>query len=405
MINPILDTIIPYPTKNIAMSVDGKPDIINLSFGEPDYGPPEYLVSELPNALKPSNVCGHLKKYEISRGSESLRRAIAGYYLRNYKLVYDYQAQILVTHGGAGALTTALMTCTQPGDEILTPNPSYTLYERLISILGRTPKHFGRHIDQGFAYDIDSLVKSITANTRAIIINSPENPTGYICSMGELRKVIDICQDAGIWLIHDEIYDQLAFSQQHIPAAMIADSIDNVILVNSLSKKFGVPGLRIGWIAGNEKFISAAAKSQDYLSLALNKTLEQIAEILLTSAESPQWFANVRALLSQRVHKLYKALQDTSVFEFPCVPSGGMFLFPRVSKLAHLISGNNTRQNDGDVVSTWLLDQIKIATVPGGVYGTESKDFVRIVCCVESHLLDAATTRILGAVGQLVDRK
>ena len=404
MINPIFDKLISYASKNIAVSVEGDPNIINLSFGEPDFGPPEYAVSELSRVLQVTNVLDNLKKYEVSRGSENLRRGIVKYYLKNYKLEYDSKTQILVTHGGSGGLTMALLACSQSGDEILVPDPSYTLYERLVSILGRTPKKVQRLVNKGFGYDLDSIVKSITAKTRALIINSPENPTGYVCSIDEMKKLVEICQDAGIWLIHDEVYDQFAFYERHTPASLLTNSFDNVILVNSLSKKFGVPGLRIGWIAADEKLISAAAKSQDYSSMALNKTSEQIAEILLTSTESMQWFANIKTLLSQRLHKLYSALYGTSVFEFPCIPRGGMFLFPRVSGLAYLISGNNSDKAGGEVVSTWLLNQIKVATVPGSVYGTESKDFIRIVCCVENTTLDAATTRILDAIHKLVNK-
>ena len=154
----------------------------------------------------------------------------------------------------------ALLAGTESGDEILFRS-RVTLYERQIGILGRTPTKVARLVDNGFKYDLDAISKAITAKTRALIINSPENPTGYVCSLEEMKKLVEICQNAKVWLIHDEVYDQFAFDEPHTPASLLTSSADGVILVNSLSKKFGVPGSRIGWIASSEKLISAAAKS------------------------------------------------------------------------------------------------------------------------------------------------
>jgi aspartate/methionine/tyrosine aminotransferase len=406
MINPTLDTIISYASKDVAARVARDPNVINLSIGEPDFGPPKYAILQLSRMLETINVLEHLKHYDVSRGSEDLRREIAHYYLKHYQLVYDSGTQILVTHGGSGGLTMALLTISQAGDEILIPDPAYTLYERLVSILGRTPVKTRRLANNGFTHDLDSIAKSITSKTRALIINSPENPTGYICSVEEMKALVQICRNTGIWLIHDEVYDQFAFDKPHVPASQIADSVENVILVNSLSKKFGVPGLRIGWLVSSDKFISAAAKSQDYCSLALNKTTEQVAEILLGSSESIQWFSDTRSVLSKRLRKLHGVLNETLVFEFPCIPQGGMFLFPRVSKLADLISDNHSSNiAKGEVVSTWLLNNVKVATIPGSVYGRESRDFIRIVGCVDPNMLDTAMKRIADAVLQLVNQQ
>jgi aspartate/methionine/tyrosine aminotransferase len=406
-LNAAIETLIPYTSKTIAREVEADPDFLNLSIGEPDYGPPSFAWPAIGAALTEPAVTAALKKYEKSRGAIELRTAIAQYYQRHYELRYDPESEIMVTHGGAGALTVSILATTREGDDILIPDPSYMLYEGLVRILGRRPVRVERDAAEGWRYNLDAFKARISDRTKVLIFNSPENPTGYVCTEEELRALVSFTADHGLWLIHDEVYDQTVYGVKHQPASACVPDAGHVILVNSFSKKFAVPGLRIGWLAGAQRALSAAGKVHDYAFLAVNKTSEMIGQLLISHPEADSWFAKMRTELVSRMDAGQSLLQRVPGVRFVRRPQGGLFLFPNVSEMATYLSDARSvnSKSAGDFVSAFLRDRLKIAAVPGSVYGPGCKDHIRIVFCVDPKLIVRACERMQNGIGELATPK
>jgi len=394
-LNPSVTSLIQYASKTIARRTEADPSIINLAIGEPDFGPPEYLREHLGTLTSPESVKSALKKYQVSFGSADLRRAIADYYQRHSELYVDADTELLITHGGAGGLVLTILTCSEPGDEILVPDPSYMLYERTVQVLGRRPVRVPRNAEAGFRYDIGRIDSAITNRTRAIIVNSPENPTGYVCEEAELRELVTFCARRDMWLIHDEVYDRLVFSGVHHPALAFDPARRNVILVNSFSKKFGVPGLRVGWIVGDQHFISAAAKVHDYCNLALNKVGETLAEALLVDPRCDDWLSSTCRELDRRRQNAVAAVSSVPGLSIACEVRGGMFVLVDVRNIFERVSsGRNAEATPGEVVASWMLEDTKVAAVPGIVYGTSCAETVRVVFSVDETKFSEAFARM-----------
>jgi aspartate/methionine/tyrosine aminotransferase len=375
-----------YASKSIARRVEADANIVSLSIGEPTFGPPPAARERLGALLDLGVLMTDIKRYEASMGSPALRDAIASYHKTFFDLSVDPASQVLVTNGGAGALTAAILATSNPGDEVLVGDPSYMLYRRLVTTLGRTAVAIARRSDRGYAWDTDQVRQAITKRTAALIVNSPENPTGYACTEADMQALVTVCEERGLMLIHDEVYDQFCFSQRHQPAARIA-GFDHVVQINSMSKKFGVPGLRMGWMISNPKVIAYAAKAQDYTTLAVSAFSEKIAEALLCCPNLDSWFAETRDMLGERVALTVDRLRTLPGIEFSLPIAGGMFAFPSVAGLArHLHLSND--DSPGDAVAQWMLEQAKVAVVPGSVYGREGAAAVRLVlCAAETDLL------------------
>ena len=399
--NAKLQALGPYASKAIARRVEADPTIISLSFGEPAFGPPPSAVPLIHELGTRATLIDRLKRYETSRGAASLRQVIAQYYSHYFDLSIDPDRHLLVAHGGSGALTTVILATTNPGDEVLIGDPSYMLYERLVIVLGRVPRRIHRRAAEGYRYDLDRIRRLITPATSALIVNSPENPTGYVCSDEEIEGLARLCAQNRMTLIHDEVYDQLNFAGTHRPAARLA-GFANVVLVNSLSKKFGLPGLRVGWVAADEAVIDIIAKAQDYAMLAMGAIPQRIAEVLLTCPDLDAWFAGVRTSLSARIADAERRLAAIAGIELPFAAAGGMFVFPSVAQLAARL-GVTDGSPAGDAVAAWLLADARVAVVPGSVYGAEGNHAIRLVFCGRETDVAEALVRIERSVARTAD--
>jgi len=392
MLNASLVAMGEYASKSIARRVESDPGIVSLSLGEPDFGPPAGFAERLESIIPKSSVLRDLKRYESSRGAATLRESIAAYHKNYFGVVPRSDDEILVTPGGAGALTVAILAATEAGDEVLIGDPSYMLYERLVRVLGRVPRRVIRHASEDYRFDIELLRSLLTARTAALIINSPENPTGYVCSESEMIDLVDFCRSRGVTLIHDEAYDQFTFACTHRPACAFG-GLEGVIQINSTSKKFGVPGLRLGWLAASPQTVAVAAKAQDYTSLAVSAVAERIAQALLEHPGLSSWFAEIRTTLYDRVRQATASLSAIPGLEFCSTVRGGMFVFPRVDGLAKYLGLDGPR-TAGELVTNFLLDEAKVAVVPGLVYGPSGKDSIRLVLCGPKDALHEGLSRI-----------
>lgn len=394
-LNPVVGGLDDYLTKAISMKASSIPGAIDLSFGLPAFGPPETAHIALGDiAQVNAATLDGLKRYESPRGMISLRREIADWYNRRYQLSIDPESEILVTHGGVEAITLSILTLTEQGAAIGLFSPAYMLYERTVSVLGRKsflqPRPFGGH-EYKQALDEDA-----GPGLGAIIMNSPENPSGYIASEEDLDALAAYAKKQNSWIIHDEVYDTMTWERPHIPCLSHKGLRERSVLINSCSKKFGMPGLRIGWMIAPKTVIDAAARVHDYMYLGVNIQSEHIAQQVLSDPGIDAWLSVRRDELFRRAEIAVECLNTDAGFIWPRLPQGAMFLFPNVRNLADRLGLSHTAPA-GLTVAEYLLDKHEVAVTPGSVYGANCNDHVRIVMSGQEDTFRSGLARLAGA--------
>lgn len=399
--NSIISSIEVYASKDISLKAKKTPSVMNLSFGEPEFGPPEYLFEKIQaEGLSLETFINSVKRYEDPKGSLKLRQAVSNWYCQNYGLAINPETEIMITHGGVEAITLSILCTSDAGDSIMISNPSYMLYERTIKILNREPVSLERStsssqyadaLNSGFSDQLKNKNK-----LRMMIVNSPENPSGYVLNNDDWEAVHKFCSTNEIWLVHDEVYDTMHFTRCHKPVGTSSTLPRNSIIINSFSKKFGIPGLRIGWLIANEEFIKHATKAHDYMYLGVNSQYEEIARLILENSQINKWLIDNSAKIHQRALKMTSMLTEKMGYKWDRPPYGAMFLFPNVENLYKTIP-SEFRKNTltvGEAVANYLLEFKKVAVVPGIVYGTNSANHIRLVLCSSDEVFENALNQL-----------
>lgn len=377
-----------YATKATAAKARNILGAINLAFGEPDFGPHDGVRSAIEDKdLNWDAFLQSSKSYEQSRGMLELRVAVADYYARRYGLSVDPEREILITHGGVEAIGLASLVTSSAGDDILITDPTYMLYQRAIRTLGRNPVCLPRRCGNHEYAELDAL-KNAAKTARALIVNSPENPSGYVASQVDFKALAAVAGENDLWVIHDEVYDSMAFARPHIPARCVEGLENRSILINSFSKKYGVPGLRIGWLCAPPAVIDLAAKLHDFMYLGVNILSERFALRMISDAAADPWMDGVAIMLQKRAEILAEVMTPTKGFSWPRMPQGGMFAFPDTSGLAASLPSSVKGEGAGAVVSDHLLSEQKIVSMPGHVYGPSSSDCIRLILCSSEEVFE-----------------
>lgn len=393
-----------YTSKAISTRAKSDRTIANLAIGEPEFGPPEHLAEAIPKHHLTYNAFTHaVKAYEQSRGLRELRSAISQWYLRRYNYRVDPDSEVLITHGGVEAIALAILCASDPGNTILVTDPTYMLYARSVRTLARIAVPLIRRPGSEYVGMLDEIngQKHATFQAgRALIVNSPENPTGYVVDEKEWRALSIFARKYNLWIIHDEVYDTMAFTRPHVPARCVDGLEDRSILVNSFSKKFGVPGLRIGWLCATPELISLAAKLHDYLYLGVNVLFEHVALTLIEDDMSYSWLEKQSNMLRRRAESVVSSLSQDRGFSWDRRPLGGMFAFPNVTGLARTIPASYLQNNRhlGDSAAEFLLEERKVAVIPGSIYGSQGNECVRLVLCSGEQTLQDAIDRLQSTV-------
>lgn len=389
-----------YASKAISQKAKNISGVNNLSIGEPAFGPPEDIVPGLIQLLSDKDTFfDAVNRYEESRGSIELREAIAKWYYDRYRLEVNPKTELLITHGGVEAIAQSILACTENTGAIALTDPSYMLYERSVITLGRDPEILTRPVGEHEYLGLFSIAENQNKlkNCDALIINSPENPTGYMLSEEDWQALEENAVKHNLWIIHDEVYDTMSFARKHLPARSIHGIASRSIMVNSFSKKFGVPGLRIGWVLANENIIDLICKSHDYLYLGVNILFEKLALELLNYNGLEAWFSDLSEMISDRMNIGIQTLNKENGFEWPRKPMGGMFLFPKVKSLYDSIPNHHKSGTVGEAVCDYLLTSCNVSTVPGIVYGAHSADHIRLVLCSDQQTFDNSLKALITA--------
>ncbi len=324
-------------------------DAINLSQGMPDYIPHEQLVEGIRESIKENE-----HQYTVTYGRGDLREKIAEKYVSFNNILYNFEDEITVTCGASEAIASSILAVLNPDDEIMILSPWYENYVPITYLAGGKPIFVDLN-DEDFSLDEETIKKAVTPNTKAVIINTPHNPSGKVFSKNELKTLADICTDNNILAITDEIYEHIIYDNlEHVSPASIDNMFERTITISGFSKTYSITGWRIGYALAEKKLMEGVRKVHDYLTICAPSLLQYAA--LKTFDFLPDYF--------QKLKERYQTNRDFIVsklrsFGFRIVePKGAYYLLADVSSFD---------MNDKDFADFLVKDK-GVATVPGSSF-------------------------------------
>ncbi len=327
------------------------PDCVRFDIGQPDFATPKHIQDAAIKAIKEKEM-----GYTPTAGIAELRKAIADY--ENKKGLELKPENIMVTNGGTGALFCTFLGLVNPGDEVIIHDPSWSPYELHIRSIGGVPK-YAKFFD-GKKMLPESIKEAITSKTKAILVNSPENPTGRVASESDLKAIAELAIDKGITIISDEVYDKLVFGNaKHHSIAKFAPQ--NTVLINSVSKTYSMTGWRLGWLAAPEDAVKQLVKCNRVTTASPNSISQYAALAALTGSQ--ECVEEMRKVYEERRDTITKRMEKIG-WDFT-VPEGAFYAFPKVG-------------GDSWKFAMKLLERAKVAAVPGVSFGPTGEGHIRL---------------------------
>lgn len=339
-------------------------DVIGFGAGEPNFPTPDYVVDAAAAACRdPKNY-----KYTPTPGLPELREAIAAKTLRDsgYEVTPE---QVVVTNGGKQAVYSTFQVLLNDGDEVIIPTPYWTSYPEAVKLAGGKPVLVFAGGERGFEPDLAALEAARTPRTKAIIVNSPNNPTGAVWSPDTIRAIAQWAIDHHIWIISDEIYEHLNYDDAKTTyiGAAVPECRDQLIVLNGVAKTYAMPGWRVGWLIAPLPVAKAAAKLQGHMTSNV-ANVSQRAAIAAVSGSLEVVHA-MREAFDVRRRAIVAALNDIDGVTCP-TPTGAFYAFADVTGLLNRPLGENgTVSSSSSELAAALLDEAHVAAVPGEAFG------------------------------------
>ena len=357
---------------------------VNLGQGAPDFdGPPEVLAA----AVKAVNSA--LNQYAPGIGMASVREAIAQHAERFYGQKLDAETEVLVTSGATEGVFAAVLGLTDPGDEVIVFEPVYDTYVPNMVMAGVMPRYIPLR-GENWTFDPDELASAFNAHTRAIIVNTPHNPTGKVYAREELRVIADLCQKHDVIAITDEVYEHILYDDAvHIRLATLPGMEDRTVTISSLGKTFSVTGWKIGWAVGPAALVNSVNQAHQFITYAVASPLQAAAATALCLPT--QFFDNLRASYQARRNQVLHALQNAGFKVFQ--PRGSYFVMVDWRGVAP------ARVTDDFQFAHWLIREVGVACVPASPFYQESdkhlgQHFARFAVCKKEETLAAASEKL-----------
>ncbi|WP_022884519.1 pyridoxal phosphate-dependent aminotransferase [Glaciibacter superstes] len=344
-----------------ALQAAGRP-VISFAAGEPDFATPEHIVEAALEAVRdPRNY-----RYTPAAGLPELREAIAAKTLRDSGLAVE-PSQVIVTNGGKQAVYQSFQALLDPGDEVLVPTPYWTTYPEVIKLAGGVQVDVFAGSDQGYLVTVEQLEAARTERTKVLLFVSPSNPTGAVYSPEQTREIGEWAEANGLWVITDEIYQNLTY--EGVRAVSIVDAVpalaDRTILVNGVAKTYAMTGWRLGWMVGPADAIKGAANLQSHLSSNVSNISQRAA---IAALNGPQDAAlAMRDAFDRRRQVIVAELNKIPGMVTP-TPQGAFYVYPDVSGLLGR-TWNGVTPTTSLELADLILDQAEVAAVPGEAFG------------------------------------
>ena len=370
-----LNKLIPSASMAMAQRIDEgnfEREIIDLTFGQPDFDTPEHIKDAAWEAIK----TGH-NGYTTSSGIPELRTAIVDSHKLRYNVSYAPQTEVLVTPGAKQGLMYLMQALVDPGDEVILFEPCWLSYRDMILLCGGVPRFISSQ--EGLIPGLSELEGCINSKTKAILINNPVNPSGYVFKRNELELIAKFAEQNDLYVIADEIYDRIAFTE-FVSLSEFSSISDRLIIANGFSKTYAMTGWRIGYLLACERIISKVSLIHQHTA---------------TCASAPSQYAAVAALKGGQesvdyMVKAYKERRDLMVeglSECPFVivpPDGTFYAMLNISSLG----------SDAGSAAEKLLNEFSIAAVNGSSYGRSAGSYVRLSLTKDSKFLSEVIRRL-----------
>jgi aspartate aminotransferase len=363
-----------------ALQAAGRP-VISYAAGEPDFATPDHIVEAASAAvLDPRNY-----RYTPAAGLPELRKAIADKTLRDSGVTVD-PSQVIVTNGGKQAVYQSFATIVGEGDEVLVPTPYWTTYPEAIKLAGGVAVEVFAGSDQGYLVTVDQLEAARTDRTKVLLFVSPSNPTGAVYSEEQTRAIGEWALEHGIWVITDEIYQNLVYDGITAPSisAVVPGLADTTILVNGVAKTYAMTGWRLGWMIGPADAIKAAANLQSHLSSNVSNISQRAAIAALTGPQDS--VEQMRQAFDRRRQAIVAGLNAIEGVHCP-TPQGAFYVYPDVTALMARVGIATSLE-----LADYILENAEVAVVPGEAFGPSG--YIRLSYALGDEALAEGVARL-----------
>lgn len=350
-------------------------DAISLGVGEPDFDTPWHIREEGIYSLEKGRTY-----YTSNAGLKELRQEICSYLARRFRLQYDWNKETLVTIGGSEGIDMALRVMLDPGDEVLLPQPSYVSYEPCIIMAGGKPVIIELKEEDEFKLTAQQILDACTERTKVLILPFPNNPTGSVMSRSELAKLVDVIIEKDLFVISDEIYSELTYGEKHTSVAEFPGMKERTVVINGFSKSYAMTGWRLGYAAGPANIIGQMTKLHQFAIMCAPTTSQYAAVEALKNGDSD--VEMMTEAYDQRRRFLIHELREMGL---PCFEARGAFyVFPCIK-----CTGMTSEE-----FATKLLEEEKVAVVPGTAFGDSGEGYLRISYAYSIDKIKVALERI-----------
>lgn len=348
-------------------------NVVNLGGGDPDFDTPRHIVDAGVEAIR-----GGQTHYVASQGIPAFRKAIAEKLSRENGLSYDPDREIVATASGKLALYIALESLLDPRDEVLYLEPAWVSYRPLIELIGGCPVAVSLSPADNFAVRSTLLERKISPRTKAILINSPNNPTGRVLGPEELQVIREVALKHDLWVVSDEIYEHLVYDgHRHVSFATLPEMRDRTVVVNGMSKAYAMTGWRIGYLAAPSVLSEQILKVQQHVVTCA----ASFGQIAATEAlQGPQdCVKTMRQEYDKRRRRIAEALNSIPGVRCP-LPEGAFYFFPEV----------DYRDYDSWQIAEYLISEAHVAVTPGQAFGEAARKNIRLTYATSmANLLEA----------------
>ena len=385
MRNPLSDIIVDIPPSGIRKFFDVVSEMkgaISLGVGEPDFDTPWHVREEGIYSLEKGRTF-----YTSNAGLKELKQEIGKYLKRRMHIDYDYNTEILVTVGGSEAIDIALRAMLNPGEEVLIPQPSYVSYVPCAVLAGGKPVIIELEEKDQFKLTKEKLLEKITPNTKVLILPFPNNPTGAIMEREDLEEIAKVIEEKDIFVISDELYAELTYKGEHVSIAAIPGMRERTVLINGFSKAYAMTGWRIGYAAAPEIILTQMLKIHQFAIMCAPTTSQYAAVEALKNGDED--IARMKKAYNERRKYLMRAFAELGMDCFE--PYGAFYIFPCIKRFGM----------SSDEFANRLLQEEKIAIVPGTAFGDSGEGYLRVSYGYSLEDLQKAISRIRRFVDRL----
>ena len=352
----------------------GRSDVISLGIGQPDFQTPDPVIQGNIKALK-----NKITMYAPTRGVPELLELLELKLNKINRIETNWKENIMVTNGGSQAITLAYASIFNPGDELIISSPNFVSYFYCGLFFGVKVIEVERNKD--FSLNVDNVKRSITSKTKAILINSPNNPTGHVLSLNELQELVDVIIENDLYLITDEVYENYIYeSLKHTSPASLNGMFKRTITVNAMSKLFSATGFRLGYVVASKELIDLMENFHQYTVAGTNHAAQY-------------GFIEALKMDTKFFDKIWKSFDDRRLFVHKRLteigfdstkPLGAFYIMPSTKNFN--MTGSNFSRN--------LMKEQAVAVVPGSIFGSFSENTIRISYATEMEKLKEAMNRI-----------